>query len=201
MKEAKRIKVKVKFTDEILGSSPSDSEIYDTYIASKAPSTTNAEEEVSVIENMETDSKGMTVFPRNDNDEPIMWDYQIKGFLKDACGMLSRVKGSECSKVKAYKKVIDGIIFVAPRQIVIKTDKPIGTCQRPLRASTPQGERVALAISEKIEAGAEMEFELILLEGNYEPMLREIFDYGVLRGMGQWRNSGKGRFEYEFISE
>jgi hypothetical protein len=24
-------------------------------------------------------------------------------------------------------------------------------------------------------------------------------DYGVLRGTGQWRNSGKGRFTYELI--
>lgn len=72
MKEAKRIKVKIKFTDEILGSSPSDSEIYDTYIASKAPSTANAEEEVDVIAGIEADQKGMTVFPKNENGEPIM---------------------------------------------------------------------------------------------------------------------------------
>lgn len=30
-------------------------------------------------------------------------------------------------------------------------------------------------------------------------MVRECLDYGVLRGLGQWRNSGKGRFEWEEV--
>lgn len=27
----------------------------------------------------------------------------------------------------------------------------------------------------------------------------EWLDYGKLRGLGQWRNSGKGRFTYELL--
>ena len=27
----------------------------------------------------------------------------------------------------------------------------------------------------------------------------ECLDYGKLRGIGQWRNSGKGRYTYELI--
>lgn len=27
----------------------------------------------------------------------------------------------------------------------------------------------------------------------------EWLDYGKLRGLGQWRNSGKGRFTYEIL--
>ena len=30
---------------------------------------------------------------------------------------------------------------------------------------------------------------------------RECLDYGVLRGIGQWRNSGKGRYLWEEIKE
>lgn len=30
-----------------------------------------------------------------------------------------------------------------------------------------------------------------------EDTVREELDYGRLRGIGQWRNSGKGRFEWE----
>lgn len=29
--------------------------------------------------------------------------------------------------------------------------------------------------------------------------VREWLDYGMLRGLGQWRNSGKGRFTWEEI--
>lgn len=69
-----------------------------------------------------------------------MWDYQIKGFMKDVCKMLHDVKDSESSKIKAYKKVIDGKIFVNPRMIRLDMHGgKMGVCQRPLRAQTPPG--------------------------------------------------------------
>lgn len=30
-------------------------------------------------------------------------------------------------------------------------------------------------------------------------LVREWLDYGALKGMGQWRNSGRGRFVWEEI--
>ena len=61
----------------------------------------------------------MTIFPR-DNGVPIYWDYQIKGFFKDACGMLRKVTGSKSSKIKAYKKEIDGLIkAVVERELLL----------------------------------------------------------------------------------
>ena len=63
----------------------------------------------------------MTIFPR-DNGVPIYWDYQIKGFFKDACGMLRKVTGSKSSKIKAYKKEIDGLFSLknAKFQFILK---------------------------------------------------------------------------------
>ena len=37
----------------------------------------------------------MTVFPRTEDGRPFLYDYQIKGFFKDACGCLSRVAGKD----------------------------------------------------------------------------------------------------------
>ena len=37
---------------------------------------------------------------------------------------------------------------------------------------------------------------MILLDDSHEKAVREWLDYGILRGIGQWRNSGKGRFTY-----
>jgi len=115
--------------------------------------------------------------------------------------MLSRIKTSESSKVKAYKKIIDGLIFVGPRKIPFDiVGGKIGSCQRPLRASGPQGERVALANSETIPAGSTIEFDIQYFDPSHRAMIIEWLDYGKLRGIGQWRNSGKGRFTYEIVS-
>ena len=76
---------------------------------------------------------------------------------------------------------------------------PVGECQRPLRAQTAQGERVALAHSETVPAGTVVEFEILAFTDEMEALARECLDYGEFRGIGQWRNSGKGRFEWEEI--
>lgn len=138
---------------------------------------------------------------RNEDGRPILWDYQIKGFFKDACGVLRKVKGTKSSKIKAYKKEIDGLIFVQERQILVQTAEEFGSCQRSLRANTPQGERVGLANSEEIAAGAVLEFSVLVMADELVPAVKEWLSYGKLRGLGQWRNSGKGRFLCEILGE
>ena len=153
------IKIRITLNDEMLGMAPSSKEIYREFIASRAPEGVDREEEIATIGVDAAVEKGTTIFPRNAKGEPIVFDYQIKGFMKDACGFLRRVPGTESSKCKAYKKIIDGNFFVYPKQIAIRwTNGEMGTCQRPLRASTPQGERNALACSETVPAEAVMEF-------------------------------------------
>lgn len=194
------LKVKLTFTESILGTLPGNEEIYRDFIASKAPNEATEEEEVEAMNLNEQIEKAMTGFPRTEDGKPFLYDYQIKGFFKDACSMLSRLKnGNESSKLKAYKKIIDGLIFPAPREIPINTDKPIGICQRPLRAQTAQGERIALAMSEEIAAGATIEFSIKCLDEGHIPAVKEWLDYGELRGIGQWRNASHGRFTWEEI--
>lgn len=159
------------------------------------------EEEVAAVGVEEVFDKSMTVFPRDEEGHPIAWDYQWKGFFKDSCGMLRKIPDTACSKIKAFKKEIDGLVFVSPRKIPIEFDGEIGICQRPLRAQTAQGERVALASSESIPAGATMTFEVKMMLDSHEKAIKEMLDYGKLRGFGQWRNSGCGRFDYEILEE
>lgn len=197
---SKILKVRVTMFEEILGTASANPEIHEEFIASKAPDAPSREEEVAAVGADEVFEKGMTVFPRA-NGKPIAWDYQWKGFFKDACGCLRKIPGSACEKIKAYKKEIDGLIFVEPRAIPIRFDGEMGICQRPLRGQTAQGERIALASSESITAGAVMEFEIRMLLPAHEKAVREMLNYGQLRGFGQWRNSGKGRFRYEILEE
>ena len=194
------LKIKVTFDEEVLGTSASNPDIHREYIASNGPNAMTIEEEVEAIGTEEVFEKSVTVFPRDKEGRPIAWDYQWKGFLKDAFGSLKKVPGTECGKIKAYKKEIDGLIFVAPRMIPFEMNGgSVGICQRPLRAQTPQGERVALASSETVPAGSSMIFEIKCLLDTHVKAVIESLEYGQLRGFGQWRNSGKGRFHYEIL--
>ena len=197
----KTIKIKITFVEPILGTSPTNEDIYRDFIGSKAPDAATIDDEVAALGVDAVAEKGMTVFPRLPDGTPFLYDYQIKGFFKDTCGGLKRVPGTLSSKCKAYKKEIDKLIFPEPRCIPFEQYEPIGKCERPLRAQTMQGERVSLACSEEIPAGATLTFSVTLLSDDHEALLREWLDYGRFSGIGQWRNSGKGRFVWEEIAE
>lgn len=197
----KTIKIKITFLEGILGTSSANPDVYRDYIGSKAPDAETVEDEVAAIGADAVAEKGMTIFPRTKDGKPFLYDYQIKGFFKDTCGGLRKVKGTQSEKIKAFKKEIDKLIFPSPREIVFENVDEITECQRPLRASTPQGERVSLAMSEEISAGATVTFDIVILSDELEGAVREWLDYGKYSGIGQWRNSGKGRFVWEEIEE
>ena len=196
----KEMKVRLTFLEEVLGTASSDPEIHETYIASNAPDAPTRKEEVEALGVEEVFEKSMTIFPK-ENGVPFLWDYQIKGFFKDSCGMLRKVTNSASSKIKAYKKEIDGLIFVTERKIPFSFDGKIGVCQRPLRAQTAQGERIALSSSETVPAGSSIEFTIHCMVDSDMKAVIEWLDYGKFRGIGQWRNSGKGKFEWRDITD
>lgn len=196
----KELHIKLTFTTPVLGTSPANKDIYRDFIGSKAPDAASVEDEVAALGADAVIERSMTVFPRTEDGRPFFYDYQIKGFFKDSCGGLRKVAGSESSKIKAYKKEIDKLIFPQPREIPISFEGEMGKCERPLRAATAQGERISLACSEQIPTGATCEFNVVLLSDSHEKALREWLDYGCLSGIGQWRNSGMGRFTWEKIA-
>lgn len=197
----KTLKVRLTLTEEALGMMPTSKEVHEEFIASKAPDAPSIEEEVEAIGVEEVVEKQKTVFPRLDDGTLFFWDYQLRGMVKDAIGMLRKVTNTACSKVTSYKKAVDGLIFVKERRIPIHLGGDIGDCQRPLRASGPQGDRVALANSETVPAGSWIEFTFEILQDSLEKAVRECLDYGIRRGLAQWRNSGKGRYVWEELDD
>ena len=201
------MKIRITLTEEVLGSSPSNDELLASYIASKAPTDDLTAQEVDNIKAQAAEER-TTIFPKTADGTPFIYDYQIKGMFKDSCKALATAGkagypgGKHCAALKAYKKAIDGLIFVSPREIPYNLHGlKMGFCERPLRAQTPMGERVSIAKSESVPAGATAEFEIECLDEKLEDMVRECLDYGAKRGFGQWRNSGKGRFEWEEVKE
>lgn len=195
----KEMRVKVTFTEGVLGTNPASKEIYQRYLASKYPDA-DIEEELESLRCEEALENKMTIFHKMEDGTPFVYDYWIKGFFKGACGFLRNAEETESKKLKSYKKKIDGLIFVKERKIPFEMNGEMTICERSLRAETMQGPRTALAASEEVPTGSTMEFTVIMLDDKMEKAVREWLDYGVLSGMGQWRNSGKGRFTWEEIA-
>lgn len=197
------------FTESILGTSPNNPDIYRDYLGKKAIAegakmseetaariAARVDEEVEAL--VESDlTKGKTVFARDENGDPILYDYQVRGFFKSAAQAMKKASGSLSSGVRAYKKLVDTGVFIEERKIPIHTDGIMGECQRPLRASGPQGERVSISISEEIPAGAWIEFTVKVFNESDLDLVREWMAFGRYNGIGQWRNGGHGRFEWE----
>ena len=189
----KTYKLKVTFTEPILGTQPQQ-DIATEFIQSKARDAglEVADEQETLPEMLE---KGTTVFHRLDG-YPIYYDYHVKGFLKAS----GKVQNGLCN-VRNLRSKVGDYVFVFPRRIALKL--PDGEhkpefLERPLRAQTMQGERVALARSELLPVGTSFECELkVINEVMSEKLLRGLLDYGALCGMGQWRSGSYGRFFYE----
>ena len=207
---AAKARFRLTFTESLLGTSPGNSDVYRDYLQKKMMADaakngielekiqSNIAEEADVLGAVEeTANKAKTVFPKDENGKPFLWDYQIRGGFKSACQALKKVSGSLSSGIKAYKKLVDTGVFIEERRIPIVFDGEIGECQRPLRASTPQGERVSIAVSEEIPAGAVVEFTVLVFDRASLNLVREWLSYGKYNGLLQWRNGGHGRFLWE----
>lgn len=195
----KSMKVEITFTEPLLGTVSGDPKLAEDYIMNKHPDGVQEDEKDSLEETME---KATTYFARdkeNGKSLPMLWDYQIKGFFKDACSMMLRV--AKVSDLTAYKKVIDGLIFVKPRRIHLQLSGDLTFLERPLRASTAKGERIALARSEVAPVGTKIEIEILLLKPSLQKYVKKWLDYGILRGLGQWRNASYGRFTWKELKQ
>lgn len=198
-------RIKVTLTDEMLGTNPR-ADIHEKFISSNAPDAEKRKDELEHLPVEEMVKNEMTVFYRQ-GDKPAMACYHMYGFFKSACGYLRKVKGTKSEKLKAYKKAIDGLIKVYPnaddptgRYLTLNLPQgtEIGNCQRPLRAQTLQGERVALANSETVPSGTTFECDICAFDPNLWDLIEEWLDYGRFNGLGQWRSSGKGSFVWEY---
>jgi len=237
------MKVRFVYEEDVLGMTTGNKKIYDDFFGKKAPDAPSREEEIEAQGVEVVKEKTVTVFPRDEDGDPIFWDYQIKGSFKDACGGLSRAKGTKSGALTAGRKTIDNLVFVSPRKVKIET--PVKKSreeadyeQRPIFVWTPSGPETALACSETVPAGSTLTFTvhwMELKEGkppkkakstkakkdevevkveatpeaeveakprvSMRELICEWLDFNAMRGFGQWRNSGKGRYHWEILEE
>jgi len=112
------------------------------------------------------------------------------------------LKDTNGVKVKNLKSKIDRFVFVEPRYIWLR-EKTDGIFERPLRAMTAQGPRVAMAYSEYLDVPLEFRVSIILIEHRELTFkkIERLLDYGKYKGIGQWRNGGFGAFTWERIKK
>ena len=194
-------RVNVTFTELLLGTVPADPEVYKNFIESKKPEDTQ-DEEYGTVEARE--ERGWTTFHKGEDGTLFLYDYQVRGFVKEAADAL-RVSGGH--EVKGVRSKIDRFLFVKPRRVaILQADgtpytKGDGVLERPLRAETRMGPRVCLARSDFVKAGAKIEFDLVSTHDAlfHEELLRQLMDRGELVGMGQFRTGSYGRFTYTMV--
>ena len=191
--------LRITFEDEILATCGTN-EYFVTAIAKQdekeAIERTNDE-----YEDIPEEDRPMTVFPRTEDGKPFIYDYLIKGFIKNAAKAFNNIGGDK--KLTSYKSKIDGGVFIEPRQLVLELPegKELDICARPLRASTMQGERVTIAKSESAPTGTSLECWIKVMNPEIKKKLFEYLDYGYYNGLGQWHNAGKGKFSYEILED
>lgn len=188
--------LEVVFTTPVLGTQPQKKTPASDYIRSQIPPEVgDVSDELETLD--ELMDKGTTGFYKLDGN-PIFFDYQVKGFLKEA----GKTFNGEIEGVKALRSKIDSLVFVEPRRIpLILPDGEVMTFnERPLRAETPQGPRTTLARSEQLPEGTKFSCRVGVYPTNSGKitfsLLKELLDYGNDKGYGAWRNAGWGRFEY-----
>lgn len=182
--------VKVKLTEDLLGTIPMNREVYSAYIESLKPKD-NAEDESENV--TEREESGWTTFLRDKERGLYVYDYYVKGFFKNAANVLK-----SDLKIKNLRSKVSDLLFVTPRKIYLNCKEPDFILERPLRAQTAQGPRITLAKSDAIKAGKIIEFDVILLtaKGELKPdIIEKLLEYGKLQGFGQFRNGGYGRSE------
>jgi hypothetical protein len=174
---------------------------------------------------VELKTTGTTIFFWDkETNKPCIGSHMINGFLKAAAEAIGRagtprLNGLPLHSTSYTQSLINQHVRCEKQFIPFdqdlrhNEDGSIYYLQRSLRAKTPQGERVCLAKSEAVPAGAKLNFTLKVMSGS--PLIKAIeykkgveptftgipleimFSYGELVGLGQWRSSGAGMFSHE----
>jgi hypothetical protein len=193
-------KLKVIFLTPVLGSQPTK-DVASEYIAKKNGMEHLPEDEEQLLPDLL--EEGTTIFHRDaKTGAPLLMNYHVLGFLKEAARVQN---GQVTGGVRNLRSKVEQRVFISPRflPLVLPKDGELDYLERPLRAETAKGPRVALARSEMLPEGTSFSCGITLLKGEIsETILEELLDYGMFRGMGLWRNSGAyGTFRYELTKE
>jgi hypothetical protein len=202
-----KMKVMLTLTTDMLGTKPANEDVASDQVIRKAGTEEQKKRELESLE--EVDKSCTTVFFKDKKRGLYINGYMFLGFLKHAGSVFRTIdqrvqeEAGEGKKSKKWGNIagkMDDLIIVRPDEIYLGKMEPDGILERPIRCNTAQGPRVSVIKSEFIKAGTKLGPIEIDVLGSAGPISREMIveclDYGERVGLGQWRNSGKGRFKW-----
>src|SRR6266404_3472141 len=208
-------KYRITLIEDMLGTIVKDKDVFKEYLAAAALEAGTAQEQVD--ESVEAvppppDRKGSETGFYTDDEGIFLFDYQFRGFLREAANTLA---GPDQLNIKNLRSKFTNFVFVTPRKIrifgtgveqawnhSIQITKPDDQFTRPVRAMTMQGPRVSLVRSDIVKAGRWFDLDISLLKNKEKidfDVIETVMEYGKLQGLLQFRTGGWGRFSFEKI--
>lgn len=156
----------------------------------------------------EGETQKSTVFMRDESGHAMISTHMIIGNLKENLKNIvnNSAKNSKAVPTKvSVGEVMAGDIkvvedFIKPSHDIVRKEngKP-AICERPIRFKIMNETQSAIAMSEYLPEGTEMEFTFRIRKGSpILDALDELLDMGKNNGLGAWRGSGKkGAYLYK----
>ncbi len=130
-----------------------------------------------------------------------------KAYKAKMLAMLKLAERLKVMSVTGFTKMpatwVDRGVFVGPRKCLIDIPEgyEMGYCERPIRIEKFPKDITSLKSSETVPADSTIKFRVGILNDDDEKYVLACLHYGYLRGFGEWRNSGKGRFVFDVYNE
>lgn len=136
---------------------------------------------------------GWATFARN--DDGLYYEGRcVRGHIKDCA---TQVSGLFEPKITALKAKVANKVYVMTDVIPLGAKKIAGTEQRFVQVMTRMGPRSTIKYIDYLESPT-LSFQLNVLNDGVitEEILRTLFEYGSIHGMGQERSTGWGRYTF-----
>ena len=150
-------------------------------------------EEVEASEEVE---RGYATFKRDKNGL-YYEDRCVRGHIKDCATQLAKLL-----EIRGLKAKVANHVYVFPRKIYLHKKEPDGNETRMVHAMVKRGPISSFKTIDYVD-NAELSFKLKVLDDGVidEDILKSIFEYGGIHGMGQERSQDWGKYELVKLKE
>lgn len=195
----KNYDVELRFVTPLASSTPKNPKDIEAMLLAKMPSKKPedavpidelAEQVAEEVEATEEAERGYATFKRDENG--LYYEGRcVRAHIKDCANVLQASLG-----IKALKSKVANRVYVFPAKIYLDKTEPDGSETRIIHAMTPKGPRSSLKTIDYVN-DAVLKFRLKVLDDGVvgENLLKAIFDYGSIHGMGQERSQDWGKYE------